>query len=55
MPELDNSDFNINLSNGEFCANKDCDAIFDILLKIKMEEFHLSLTVLYTEKSLRNF
>lgn len=50
MPELDNSDFNINLSNGEFCVNKDCDAIFDILLKTKWRVSFITNGSIYREK-----
>lgn len=50
MPELDTSDFNINLSNGEFCANKDCDKIFDILLKTKWKVSFITNGSIYREK-----
>jgi len=35
MPEFDNEDFTIQLSNGEFTCNKHCESMLDILLEKK--------------------
>ena len=50
MPEYDNPNFTIELSNGEFCANKHCDDIFDILLKNKWKVRFVSNMTIYKEK-----
>lgn len=50
MPEYDTSDFNIQLSNGEFCANKHYNEIFDVLLKTKWKVVFLTNMSIYNEK-----
>ncbi len=50
MPEFDTSDFNITLSNGEFCVNKYCNEIFDILLKNKWKVAFITNMSTYREK-----
>lgn len=50
MPEYDNSNMCIELSNGEFCANKHCDEIFDILLHNKWKVRFVSNMTIYKEK-----
>ena len=50
MPEFDTPNFNIQLSNGEFCANKYCDEIFDVLLKTKWEVAFVTNMSIYREK-----
>ncbi len=50
MPEFDTSDFSIQLSNGEFCANKYCDEIFDVLLSTKWKVSFVTNMSIYREK-----
>ena len=50
MPEYDTENFNITLSNGEFCVNKYCDEIFDILLKTKWKVSFVTNSSVYREK-----
>lgn len=50
MPEYDTPDFKIQLSNGEFCTNKYCDEIFDILLKSKWKVVFVTNMTVYREK-----
>ncbi|MCL1831442.1 MAG: radical SAM protein [Oscillospiraceae bacterium] len=50
MPEFDNNKFTIQLSNGEFCANKQCDEILDILLKTKWRIKLITNLSIYREK-----
>ena len=50
MPEYNRSNICIELSNGEFCANKYCNEIFDILLKINGKVRFVSNMTIYNEK-----
>ncbi len=50
MPEYDTPNFRIQLSNGEFCTNKYCDEIFDILLKSKWQVVFVTNMTVYREK-----
>lgn len=50
MPEYNRSNICIELSNGEFCANKYCNEIFDILLKNKWKVRFVSNMTIYNEK-----
>ncbi len=50
MPEYNTPDFKIQLSNGEFCTNKYCDEIFDILLKMKWKVVFVTNMTVYREK-----
>jgi len=51
MPEYYNDpSFNINFANGEFCANKYCNEILDILLKSKWRVVIMSNMTIYNEK-----
>ncbi|MBR6098844.1 radical SAM protein [bacterium] len=50
MPEYNNSNFQVDISNGEFCVNKDFDKIFDILLKTKWKVKFVSNLTVYREK-----
>ncbi len=50
MPEYDTSEFTIQLSNGEFCVNKHCNEIFDILLNNKWKAVFLSNMSVYNKK-----
>lgn len=50
MPEYDTESFNITLSNGEFCVNKYCDEIFDILLNTKWKVSFVTNSSVYREK-----
>lgn len=50
MPEFDTDKFHITLSNGEFCVNKYCNEIFDILLKTKWKVVFVTNMSTYREK-----
>ena len=50
MPEYNNSNITIELSNGELCANKHCNEIFDILLKMKWKARFVTNMTIYNEK-----
>lgn len=50
MPEYNRSDVCIELSNGEFCANKHCNEIFDILFKTKWKARFVTNMTIYNEK-----
>ena len=50
MPEFDTPKFNITLSNGEFCVNKYCNQIFDILLNNKWQVAFVTNMSTYKEK-----
>lgn len=50
IPEYDNSDMIVSIANGEFCANKDCDNVLDILLKKKWRLSMLTNGSIYKEK-----
>ena len=50
IPEYDNSDVTIELSNGELCANKYCNEIFDILLNTKWKVRFVTNMTIYNEK-----
>jgi len=50
MPEYDTDDFTIQLSNGEFTANKYCDEILDIFLKRKWKIDLVTNLSIYKEK-----
>ena len=50
MPEYNNSDITIELSNGELCANKHCNEIFDILLSMKWKARFVTNMTIYNEK-----
>ena len=50
MPEYDNPHMCIELSNGEFCANKHCDEIFEILLRNQWKIRFVSNMTIYREK-----
>ncbi len=50
MPEYDTSDFNVHFANGEFCANKHCDDILDILIKSKWRSVIMTNMTIYKEK-----
>ncbi len=50
MPEYNRPDVCIELSNGEFCANKDCDEIFDVLFKTKWKVRFVTNMTIYKEK-----
>ena len=50
MPEYDNDEFIVQLANGEFCANKHCDEMLDILLKTNWKIELISNMSLYKEK-----
>ena len=50
MPEFDTPNFRIQLSNGEFCANKYCNEIFDVLLHTKWEVSFVTNMSIYREK-----
>ena len=49
-PEYDTDDFIVQLANGEFCANKYCDEMLDILLRKKWKVELLSNMSIYNEK-----
>lgn len=50
MPEYNRPNICIELSNGEFCANKHCDDIFDILLNNQWKVRFVSNMTIYNEK-----
>lgn len=50
MPEYNSSDITIELSNGELCANKYCNEIFDILLKMKWKVRFVTNMTIYNKK-----
>jgi len=50
IPEYDTNDFIVQLANGEFCANKHCDEMLDILSKTKWKIELLSNLSIYKEK-----
>jgi len=50
MPEYDTDDFIVQLANGEFCANKHCEEMLDILLQKKWKIELLSNMSIYKEK-----
>ncbi len=50
MPEYNRSNMTIELSNGEFCANKYCDEIFDILLNNSWKVRFVTNMTIYREK-----
>jgi molybdenum cofactor biosynthesis enzyme MoaA len=50
MPEYNTDDFTVQLANGEFCANKHCDDMLDILLDTKWKVVLLSNLSLYKDK-----
>ncbi len=50
LPEYDIHNFNIHFANGEFCANKHCDDILDILIKSKWRSVIMSNMTIYKEK-----
>jgi len=50
MPEYDTEDFTVQLSNGEFCANKHCEDMLDILLKTKWKINLVTNLSIYREK-----
>jgi len=50
MPEYDREDFIVQLANGEFCANKYCDEMLDVLLKTRWSVELLSNMSIYKEK-----
>ena len=49
MSELDTDEFTIRFSNGEFCVNKYCDEMLDILLKTKWKIELVSNSSVYRE------
>ena len=50
LPEYDNPNITIELSNGEICVNKYCNEIFDILLKSKWKVRFVTNMTVYNEK-----
>ena len=50
IPEYNNSNTTIELSNGELCANKNCNEIFDILFSTKWKVRFVTNMTIYTEK-----
>ncbi len=50
MPEYDNPNFNVHFANGEFCANKYCNDILDILIKSKWRSVIMTNMTIYNEK-----
>lgn len=50
MPEYNTPDFKLNISNGEFTANKDCDDMLDILLRMPWKVSFLTNGSIYREK-----
>jgi len=50
MPEFDTEEFTMQFANGEFCANRHCDEMLDILLKSKWEIVLNSNCSIYKEK-----
>ncbi len=50
MPEYDSPNITVELSNGELCANKYCNEIFDILLNTKWKVRFVTNMTIYNEK-----
>ena len=50
MPEYNNSDMWINIANGEFTANRDCDLMLDVLMKMPWKTTFLTNGSIYREK-----
>jgi wyosine [tRNA(Phe)-imidazoG37] synthetase (radical SAM superfamily) len=50
IPGYDTPDFTLTLSNGEFCANKQCDETLDVLLKTKWKIKLVTNLSIYREK-----
>lgn len=50
IPEYDNSNMIVSIANGEFCANRDCDYVLDILFKKKWKVSLLTNGSIYKEK-----
>jgi len=50
MPEYNTAELKLNISNGEFTANKDCDEVMDILLRMPWKASFLTNGSIYREK-----
>ena len=50
MPEYNNPNVTVELSNGELCVNKYCNEIFDILLSTKWKVRFVTNMTIYNEK-----
>ncbi len=50
MPEFKTSDMWINIANGEFTANRDCDLMLDVLMKMPWKTTFLTNGSIYREK-----
>ena len=50
MPEYNSPNITIELSNGELCANKHCNEIFDVLLSTKWKVRFVTNMTIYNEK-----